>query len=75
MIGPVKLYRNIRDGTVQQADPTPAKAADALPDGWTKEFDEDGDVVFVDHNTARATYDTPLPTHVCDLLRQPNLPM
>ena len=60
ILGPVFLFRNIADGTVQQADPTPVKESeDVLPDGWTKEFDEDGDVIYYDHTTDRATYDDP----------------
>eukprot|EP00730_Choanoeca_flexa_P003971 TRINITY_DN11555_c2_g2_i2.p1 TRINITY_DN11555_c2_g2~~TRINITY_DN11555_c2_g2_i2.p1 ORF type:complete len:619 (+),score=186.15 TRINITY_DN11555_c2_g2_i2:158-2014(+) len=56
---PHVLFRNSNDRTIQMADPRPVAVDDELPDGWTHEFDEDGDEFFFDHNTNLATYDDP----------------
>jgi len=56
---PHLLYRNIKEHTIQEADPRPNDAEMELPEGWTNETDPDGDAFFFDHNTNFATYDDP----------------
>ena len=48
-------YVNHIDGAIQQTDPRPTDDGDPLPEGWTKEFDVDGDVYYVDHNSRMQT--------------------
>lgn len=62
---PVVFFRNLAEKILQKADPRPDPNAveeddeNALPEGWSEEFDADGDKYFIDHNTGMCTYDDP----------------
>jgi len=59
-IGALFLYTNTADRTVQFSDPRPPpKDPNALPEGWEKGFDKDGDVYYINLDTDLRTYDDP----------------
>eukprot|EP00051_Salpingoeca_urceolata_P033867 m.22546 g.22546 ORF g.22546 m.22546 type:complete len:584 (+) comp6858_c0_seq2:548-2299(+) len=58
-LGTVVVFRHLEQKIVQQSDPRPPPDDKILPEGWTQEFDEDGDPYYVDHNSLFATYDDP----------------
>eukprot|EP00040_Diaphanoeca_grandis_P018506 m.97323 g.97323 ORF g.97323 m.97323 type:complete len:759 (+) comp26966_c1_seq2:238-2514(+) len=47
------------DGVIQPSDPTVVKEAEGFPDGWTAEYDEEGDEYFLNRNDVIVTYDDP----------------
>ena len=53
-------YTNTADRSVQYSDPRPPPAdKDALPEGWERAFDTEGDVYFINLDTDVRTYDDP----------------
>ena len=52
---PNKKYYHYGDNVIQATDPRPPPSEEAsFPDGWTKEFDADGDAFFMDHNSGES---------------------
>ena len=63
---------------MQFSDPRPAQMAPGeirLPAGWEKEFDLDGDVYFVNHDSGIRSYDDPrrvINPHPANTLKRPH---
>lgn len=56
-VGASMVFYNTIEKCMQKGDPRPDDIE--LPSGWTKEYDDEGDVYFHDHNGNISSYDDP----------------